>query len=252
MLAWVGYWPRHVGLMLSLPHRLCMGLSWYIGCSNLVFCNQLYLILVVFIRCCCKNCIIPSILTILVFVKLLLLFRSVCGGLIQLSRLGNLWLVVQFANVLRLLISYSQVFFSPYLYLNRSLSNGLWILLLIFLWFRARMACLSVLISLVSSVDSSLFLWVRESLVLSRYHKSSLTILCDFLEFLLVYSMIEMFILQLSFGRVYGRYLVSRLSSLQLTIHRLMARLRDKTELQSRLYIVQYKRVVQTSYMLFL
>ena len=54
---------------------------------------------------------------------------------------------------------------------------------------------------------------------------------CNFLEFLLMYSMTEMFVLQLSFGRVYGRYLVPRLSSLQLTIHRLMVRLRDKTEL---------------------
>ena len=43
--------------------------------------------------------------------------------------------------------------------------------------------------------------------------------------------MIEMFVLQLSFGRVYGRYLVPRLSYLQLTIHRQIVRLRDKTEL---------------------
>ena len=147
MLAWVGYWHRHMGLMLSLPHRLCMGLSWFIGRPNLVFCNQLYLILVVFVRCCCKNCIIQSMLPILVYVKPLLHFSSMCGGLIQLSRLGNLWLVAQFANVLRMLISYSQVFYSPYLYLHGSLSNGLWILLLIFLWFRVRMAYLSVLIS---------------------------------------------------------------------------------------------------------
>ena len=93
------------------------------------------------------------------------------------------------------------------------------------------MAYLCVLISLVSFVDSTLFSWGKESLVLSRYHKSSLTILCDFLEFQLVYSMTEMLILQLSFGRVYGRYLVPRLSYFQLTIHRLMVRLRDKTEL---------------------
>ena len=93
------------------------------------------------------------------------------------------------------------------------------------------MAYLCVLISLVSSVNSSLFSWGRESLVLSRYHNSSLTILCDFLEFLPVYSMTEIFVSQLSFGRVYGRYLVPRLSYLQLTIHRLMVRLRDKTEL---------------------
>ena len=132
-----------------------------------------------------------------------------------------MWLVAQFANILRMLISYSQVFYSYYLHIHRSLSNGLWILLLIFLWFRVRMACLSVLISLVSSVNSSLFSWVRESLVLSRYHNYSLTMLCNYLEFLLVYSMTEMFISRLSFGRVYGRYLVSRLSYLQLTIYRL-------------------------------
>ena len=92
------------------------------------------------------------------------------------------------------------------------------------------MACLSVLISLVSSVNSSLFSCMRESSVLSRYHNSSLTMLCNFLEFLLVYFMTGMFVLQLSFRRVYGKYLVPRLSSLQLTIHRLMVRLRDKTE----------------------
>ena len=231
---------------------LCMGLSWYIGRLNLVFCNQLYLIVVVFIRCCCKNCIIQSMLPILVHVKPLLHFSSICDGLIQLSRLGNLWLVAQFANVLRMLKSYSQVFYSPYLFLHRSLSNALWTLLPIFLWFRVIIAYLSVLISLVSSVNSSLFSWVRESLVLSRYPNSLLTILCDFSEFLLMYSMTEMFISQLSFGRVYGRYLIPRLSSLQLTIHRLMVRLRDKTELQSRLYIVWYMRVVETGYMLFL
>ena len=141
----------------------------------------------------CKNCIILSMLPILVHVKPLLHFSSICGGLIQLSRLGNLWLVAQFANVLRMLISYSKVFYSPYLYLHGNLSNGLWILLLIFLWFRVRMAYLFVLISLVSSVDSSLFSWVRESLVLSRYHNSSLTMLCNFSEFLLVYSMTDVF-----------------------------------------------------------
>ena len=76
------------------------------------------------------------------------------------------------------------------------------------------MAYLSVLINLVSSFNSSLFLWVRESLVLNRYPSSFLTILCDFSEFLLMYSMTEIFISQLSFGRVYGRCLVPRLSSL--------------------------------------
>ena len=157
MLAWVGYWRRHVGLALSLLYGLCISLSWYMGCPNLVFCNQLYLILVVLVRCCCKGCIIQYIVPILVYAKLLLHFSSVCSGLIQLSRLGNLQLVAQFANVLRMLISYSQVFYSPYLYLHRILSNGLWILLLIFLWFRVRIAYLSVLINLVSSVDSSLF-----------------------------------------------------------------------------------------------
>ena len=93
------------------------------------------------------------------------------------------------------------------------------------------MIYLYVLISLVSSVGLSLFSWLRESLVLSRYSNSSLTILCDFLEFLPVYSMTDIFISQLGFGRVYGRYLVPRLSSFQLTIHRLMVRLRDKIEL---------------------
>ena len=83
--------------------------------------------------------------------------------------------------------------------------------------------------SLVSSVDSSLFLLERQSLVLSRYHNSSLIILCGYLEFLQVYSMTEIIISLLRFGRVYGRYVVPRLFYLQLTIHRLMVRLKDKT-----------------------
>ena len=59
-----------------------------------------------------------------------------------------------------------------------------------------------------------------------------------------MYSMTKMFVYLLSFGRVYGRYLIPRLSCFQLTIHRLMVRLKDKTELQSRLYIVRYMRIV--------
>ena len=74
------------------------------------------------------------------------------------------------------------------------------------------MACLFVLISLVSSVVSSLFSWGRESLVLSRYHNSFLTRLCSYSVYLLVCSMTEIFISMLSFGIVYSRYLVLRLS----------------------------------------
>ena len=66
-------------------------------------------------------------------------------------------MVVWFANILRMLMSYSKVFYSPYLYLQGNLSNGLRISLQIFLWFRVRMAYLYVLISLVSSVKSSFF-----------------------------------------------------------------------------------------------
>ena len=36
----VGY----VGSVLGLLHRPCMGLIWFIGSPNLVFCNKLYLI----------------------------------------------------------------------------------------------------------------------------------------------------------------------------------------------------------------
>ena len=125
--------------------------------------------------------------------------------------LGNLYLVAQFANVLRMLISCSKGFYSPYLSIHGNLSNGLWISLQILLEFRVRMACLFVLISLVSSVNSSLFLWGRESLVLFRYYNSSLNMFYYYWELLPIYSMIKMLILQLNFGRVYGRYLVARL-----------------------------------------
>ena len=67
--------------------------------------------------------------------------------------------------------------------------------------------------------------------MLSRYYNSVLTMLCDYLEFLPAYSIIELFIFRLNFGRVYGRYLVPSLSYFQLTIQRLMVGLRDETEL---------------------
>ena len=191
-------------------------------------------------------------LPILVLIKPFLPCSSMYNRLNQLSRLGNLWLVAQFANVRRMSLSCSKVVSGLYLSLQGNLSNALWISLQIFLQFRVRMACLYVLISLISSISSSLYLWGRESLVLSMYHNSSLTILCNFLEFLTIYSMIEIFVTQLSFGRVYSRHLVPRLSFLQLTIHRLMVRLRDKTELQRRIYVIWYMRVVQSGCMLFL
>ena len=123
-----------------VAHRL----ELVIGRPNLVFCKQLYLFLVVFIRCCYNICIIQYMLPISVYVKPLLNFTSMCGGLIQLSRFGNLWLVAQFANMLRMLISYGKVFYSPYLFLHRTFSNGLWISLQILLQFGVRMAYLCV------------------------------------------------------------------------------------------------------------
>ena len=48
--------------------------------------------------------------------------------------------------------------------------------------------------------------------MLSGCHNSSLTILCDYSEFLPVYSMTEIFVSLLSFGSVCGRYLALRLS----------------------------------------
>ena len=64
--------------------------------------------------------------------------------------------------------------------------------------------------------------------MLSRCHISSFTILCNYSVYLPVYYTIKMSVLLLSFGRIYGRYLVPRLFYLQLTIHRLMVRLKDK------------------------
>ena len=128
-----------------------------------------------------------------------------------------------------MLISCTRVFYSSYLSLHGNLSTRPWVLLLIFLWFRVKRAYLFVLISLVSSVISSLFLWGRESLLLSRYYNSFLTVLCNYSVYLPVYSMTEILVLLYSFGRVYGRSIVPTLSYLQLTIHRLMVELKDKT-----------------------
>ena len=77
--------------------RLCVGLSWFIGRPNMVFCNQLYIILAVFSRYCCKNYITLHTLPILVHVKPPLHCCSISGGLTQLNRLDSLWLVAQFA-----------------------------------------------------------------------------------------------------------------------------------------------------------
>ena len=62
----------------------------------------------------------------------------------------------------------------------------------------------------------------------------------------------EMFISLLSSGRVYVRFLVTSLSYIHLTIHRLMVRLNDKKGLKSRLNVVWYMRVLHTGCMLFL
>ena len=51
--------------------------------------------------------------------------------------------------------------------------------------------------------------------MLSRYHSSFLDILYDYLVYLPVYSITEIFVSLLSFGRDYGRYLVPRLSYLK-------------------------------------
>ena len=65
--------------------------------------------------------------------------------------------------------------------------------------------------------------------MLSRYHYSSLTIFCNYLQFLPIYSTIEMLVLLFSFGRLFDGYLVPRLSYFQLTIHRPMVRLTGKS-----------------------
>ena len=67
--------------------------------------------------------------------------------------------------------------------------------------------------------------------MLIRYHNSFLTIFCNYLEYLPVYSMIKIFVSLLSLSKVYSRYLVPSLSCFQLTIHRMMDRLKSKTKL---------------------
>ena len=53
--------------------------------------------------------------------------------------------------------------------------------------------------------------------------------------------MTQMFVSQLSFGRVYSRYLVPRLSYLQLTIYRLMVRLRYNKTIELIIYCMVYE-----------
>ena len=67
--------------------------------------------------------------------------------------------------------------------------------------------------------------------MLSRYYNSFLIIFYDYLVYLPVYFVTLIFASLLSFGKLYGRSLVPRLSYPQHTIHRLMLRLKGRAEL---------------------
>ena len=93
-------------------------------------------------------------------------------------------------------------------FLRQSSNNGLWILPLIFLLFRATMAFLYALTSSLNTVNYSPSLWARGSSPLVRLPSFSLMQLFACLEFRVVYYKIVMSTSLLHFGLVCGQFLV--------------------------------------------
>ena len=115
---------------------------------------------------------------------------------------------VPFANKPRMSISCNRGCSNLFWFLRQSSNNGLWILSLIFLLFRATMAYLYALTSSPNTVNCSPSLWGRGSSPLVRLPSFSLMQLFACLESHVVYYMIVMSTSLLHFGLVCGQFLV--------------------------------------------
>ena len=71
--------------------------------------------------------------------------------------LGNLWEVAASVRGSKTSIGCNKGYYSYYLCLLGSYNNGLWPLLLNFQWLIAKIACLFLLASSLSSISSTLF-----------------------------------------------------------------------------------------------
>ena len=114
---------------------------------------------------------------------------------------------VPFANEPRMSISCNRGCSNLFRFLRQSSNNGLWILSLIFLLFRATMAYLYALTSSPNTVDCSPSLWGRGSSPLVRLPSFSLMQLFNCLESHVVYYTIVMSTSLLHFGLVCGQFL---------------------------------------------
>ena len=162
----------------------------------------------VFDRCVLRNCRIPVMPLILVFTKWSPPFRNRFGGLPWSRMYASLWVDVPFANAPKMSINCSRGCSNLFWFLRQSSNNGLWILSLIFLLFRATMVYLYEFTSSPNTVNFFPPLWGRGSFPLVRLFRFSLMQLFACLESHVVYYMIVMSASLLHFGLVFGQFLV--------------------------------------------
>ena len=143
---------------------------------------------------------------------------------------------VPFANKPRMSISCNRGCSNLFWFLRQSSNNGLWILSLIFLLFRATMAYLYALTSSPNTVNWSPSLWGRGSSPLVRLPSFSLMQLFNCLESHVVYYMIVMSASLLHFGLVCGQFLVLGWFCQAPTIPKRMARQNIRIRPWNRLF----------------
>ena len=162
----------------------------------------------VFDRCFLRNCTVPIMLLILVFAKRLWPFSNGFDGLPWSRMYASSWVDIPFANEPRMSISCNRGCSNLFRFLRLSSNNRLWILLLIFLLFRATMVYLYAMTSSPNTVNCSPSLWGRGSSLLVRLPSFSLMQLFDCLESHVVYYRIVMSASLLHFGLNCGQFLV--------------------------------------------
>ena len=143
---------------------------------------------------------------------------------------------IPFANKPRISFSCNRGCSNHFQFLRQSSNNGLWILSLIFLLFRAIIAYLYALKSSLNTVDWSPSLWERGSSPLVRLPSFSLMPLFACLESHVVYYTIVMSASLLYFGLVCGQFLILGWFCHAPTIHKRMARQNIRIRPWNRLF----------------
>ena len=204
----------------------------------------------VFDRRLLRNCTIPIMPLILVFARQLQPFRNGFGGLPWSRMYASLWVDIPFAKEPRMLIGCNRGCSNLFQFLRQSSNNGLWILSLIFLLFRATMAYY-VLKSSPNTLNWSPSLWGRGSSPLIRLPSFSLMQLFACLESQVVYYMIMMSAPLLHFRLVCGQFLGLGWFCQAPTIPKRMARQNVRIRLWNRLFTAWVMRVLMIGFVHF-